>query len=74
MIREGTTEKNLQELLPLITDRTASRCLLVVDDRSPADLLDDGDIDGVVRKAVASASTPYAPSSSSPSTRRPASS
>lgn len=53
MIREGTTEKNLQELLPLVTDRTASRCLLVVDDRSPADLLDDGDIDAVVRKAVA---------------------
>lgn len=53
MIREGTTEKNLKELLPLVTDSTASRCLLVVDDRSPADLLDDGDIDGVVRKAVA---------------------
>ncbi|MDI6856942.1 MAG: adenine deaminase [Dehalococcoidia bacterium] len=53
MIREGTTEKNLRELLPLVTDRTASRCLLVVDDRSPADLLEDGDIDGVVRRAVA---------------------
>ncbi|HUS83043.1 MAG TPA: amidohydrolase family protein, partial [Dehalococcoidia bacterium] len=34
MIREGTTEKNLADLLPLVTDRTASRCLFVTDDRS----------------------------------------
>lgn len=53
MIREGTTEKNLEELLPLVDDRTAARCLLVVDDRSPRDLLEDGDIDAVVRKAIA---------------------
>ena len=53
MIREGTTEKNLAALLPLITDRTASRCLFVVDDRSCSDLREDGDIDAVVRKAIA---------------------
>ena len=52
MIREGTTEKNLAELLPLVTDDTYARCLLVVDDRSPADLRDEGDLDAVVRKAV----------------------
>lgn len=53
MIREGTTEKNLEDLLPLVTDRTASRCLLVVDDRSCRDLQQDGDVDAVVRKAIA---------------------
>jgi len=53
MIREGTTEKNLAALLPLITDRTASRCLFVVDDRSCRDLQEDGDIDAVVREAIA---------------------
>jgi adenine deaminase len=53
MIREGTTEKNLEELLPLVTDGTASRCLLVVDDRSCRDLQQDGDVDAVVRKAIA---------------------
>jgi adenine deaminase len=53
MIREGTTEKNLADLLPLVTDRTASRCLLVVDDRSCRDLQQDGDVDAVVRKAIA---------------------
>jgi adenine deaminase len=52
MIREGTTEKNLAELLPLVSNDTYPRCLLVVDDRSPADLRDDGDMDAVVRKAI----------------------
>ncbi|MGQ9573195.1 MAG: adenine deaminase [Dehalococcoidia bacterium] len=52
MIREGTSEKNLEELLPLVTDDTYPRCLLVVDDRSCRDLLHDGDIDAVVRKAI----------------------
>ncbi|MCJ7743245.1 MAG: amidohydrolase family protein, partial [Dehalococcoidales bacterium] len=52
MIREGSSEKNLDALLPLVTDRTYKRCLLVVDDRSCVDLLKDGDIDAVVRKAI----------------------
>ena len=52
MIREGSSEKNLEELLPLVTDKTYKRCLFVVDDRSCADLLRDGDIDAVVRKAI----------------------
>ncbi|MBI2288528.1 MAG: adenine deaminase, partial [Chloroflexi bacterium] len=53
MIREGSSEKNLDALLSLVTDKTYPRCLLVVDDRSCVDLLKDGDIDGVVRKAIA---------------------
>jgi adenine deaminase len=52
MIREGSSEKNLEALLPLVTDKTYKRCLFVVDDRSCGDLLHDGDIDAVVRKAV----------------------
>lgn len=53
MIREGSSEKNLDSLLPLVTDKTYKRCLFVVDDRSCGDLLRDGDIDAVVRKAIA---------------------
>lgn len=53
MIREGSSEKNLEDLLPLVTDRTYRRCLFVVDDRNCGDLLRDGEIDAVVRKAVA---------------------
>ena len=52
MIREGSSEKNLEALLPLVTDKTYKRCLFVVDDRSCVDLLRDGDIDAVIRKAV----------------------
>jgi len=52
MIREGSSEKNLDALLPLVTDKTYKRCLFVVDDRTCVDLLKDGDIDGVVRKAI----------------------
>jgi len=52
MIREGSSEKNLEDLLPLVTDKTYKRCFFVVDDRSATDLLRDGDMDAVVRKAI----------------------
>ncbi len=52
MIREGSSEKNLDALLPLVTDNTYRRCFFVVDDRSCSDLLREGDIDAVIRKAV----------------------
>jgi adenine deaminase len=52
MIREGSSEKNLDTLLPLVTDNTYKRCFFVVDDRSCSDLLRDGAIDAVVRKAI----------------------
>ncbi|MDV2989396.1 MAG: adenine deaminase [Dehalogenimonas sp.] len=52
MIREGSTEKNLEELLPLVTAQTSRRCMFVVDDRSCADLKRDGDMDAIVRKAI----------------------
>jgi adenine deaminase len=52
MIREGSSEKNLDVLLPLATDRAYHRCFFVVDDCSCTDLLREGSIDGVVRKAI----------------------
>jgi len=52
MIREGTSEKNLGELIGLVTEKTWHRCMFVVDDRSCSDLLRDGDVDAVVRKAI----------------------
>jgi adenine deaminase len=58
MIREGSSEKNLGALLPLVTDKTYKRCMFVVDDRSCVDLLRDGDIDAVVRKAIGSGLDP----------------
>jgi adenine deaminase len=52
MIREGSSEKNLEALLPMVNDETYKRCFFVIDDRSCYDLLHDGDMDAVIRKAV----------------------
>jgi len=52
MIREGSSEKNLDALLPLVNDNTFRKCFFVVDDRSCSDLLHEGDVDAVVRKAI----------------------
>lgn len=52
MIREGSTEHNLLELLPLVTDQTYPRCCFASDDRDCATLLHDGHMDAVLRKAI----------------------
>lgn len=53
MIREGSTEHNLVDLLPLVDDNTYPRCCFASDDRDCATLMHDGHIDAVIRKAVA---------------------
>jgi adenine deaminase len=58
MIREGTTERNLTELLPVVTPQNARRCLLVSDDRHPDDLMDRGHLDHSIRLAVAQGLNP----------------
>lgn len=52
MIREGSTAHNLEALLPLVTPYNAERCSLCTDDRHPADLLNEGHIDYLVKLAV----------------------
>ena len=52
MIREGTAAKNLAELAPLFDEPYSRRCLLVTDDRHPADLAKDGHIDNIIKLAV----------------------
>lgn len=52
MIREASTAKNLEALLPLVTPENARRCCFVTDDRHPSDLLNEGHVDHVVRKAI----------------------
>lgn len=51
-IREGTTAHNLRNLLPLVTPQNAHMCHFCTDDRHPADLLDEGHIDDLVRTAI----------------------
>ena len=52
MIREGTAAHNLDALLPLLQEPLCHRCMLVTDDRHPGDLLREGHIDLILRKAI----------------------
>ncbi len=53
MIREGSAARNLEALLPLVLELGPAGCMLCTDDREPDELLDDGHVNDVVRKAVA---------------------
>jgi adenine deaminase len=52
-IREATNAHNLKALLPMVTTENQQHICLCTDDRQPADLLDDGHIDHLVRVAIA---------------------
>ncbi|MFV8828673.1 adenine deaminase [Alkalihalobacterium sp. APHAB7] len=53
MIREGSVAKDLQALLPVVTERNSRRCLFVTDDKHLDDLVEEGSIDHNVRLAIA---------------------
>ena len=57
-LREATAARNLRALLPLVTPHTERRFCLCTDDRQPADLLDEGSVDHLVRLAVAAGLAP----------------
>jgi adenine deaminase len=52
MVREGTCARNLDDLFGLIDTHTARRMMWCTDDRHPHDLLDEGHVDAIVRKAI----------------------
>jgi len=52
MIREGTHEKNLSALVPLINDFNSSHISLVSDDRDARDLKEHGHMDYLIRTAI----------------------
>ena len=52
MIREGSSERNLDALLPLVTEKNASRIMFASDDLDPSDLQERGHIDHLLRRAV----------------------
>jgi len=53
MIREGTTEKNLRELVKVVTPQNSRQFMFVTDDKHPEDLIELGHIDHLVRMAIA---------------------
>lgn len=52
MIREGSQTRNLEALLPLVTPATAEHFMFCTDDKDVRDLLDEGQIDFAIRKAI----------------------
>jgi adenine deaminase len=58
MIREGSAARNLTALLPLIRPETAHQLCFVTDDRHPHDLMADGGVDLLVRRAIAAGIPP----------------
>lgn len=58
MVREGTAAKNLDGLFALFDEPWNHRAVLCTDDRHPADLLSEGHIDNVVRRAISKGASP----------------
>lgn len=52
MIRHGSTAKNLADLLPVITEQNSRRCMFVSDDLHTKDLLEQGHMNYILRRAV----------------------
>ncbi|WP_430540005.1 adenine deaminase [Neobacillus drentensis] len=58
MIRQGTVAKDLHQLIPVVNEHNARRCLFVTDDKHLDDLVQEGSIDHNVRLAIASGISP----------------
>ncbi len=58
MMRQGSSEKNLLELLPLVNDETWPRITFCSDDRDCHDLTAHGHVDDILRTAVAAGLDP----------------
>jgi adenine deaminase len=58
LLREGSTERNLSHLLPLINAHNAGNCSFATDDKLPGDLAHEGHIDHCVRKVIAAGVPP----------------
>ena len=52
LLREGSTERNLETLAPLITAHNAMNCSFATDDKLAGDLVSEGHIDHCVRKSI----------------------
>lgn len=58
-IREATNARNLLALIPGVTVANGPRVCFCTDDRQPADLLQEGHIDHLIRTAISSGISPH---------------
>ena len=60
LLREGSTERNLAHLLPVINAHNSQNCSFATDDKLAGDLVNEGHIDHAVRKAIQGGLPPIA--------------
>ncbi len=53
LVREGSTERNLEQIIGLVTPENSANCSFATDDKLPGDLVREGHIDHSIRKAIA---------------------
>jgi len=58
LVREGSTERNLEQIIGLVTPGNSVNCSFATDDKLPGDLVREGHIDFSVRKAIANGVPP----------------
>jgi len=58
LIREGSVAKNLDTLLPLLTERTWPFLAFCTDDRNALEILEEGHLDHLIRRAIAAGVPP----------------
>ena len=52
LVREGSTERNLEQIIGLVTPQNSANCSFATDDKLPGDLVGEGHIDHSIRKAI----------------------
>jgi adenine deaminase len=52
LVREGSTERNLEHIIALVTPQNSANCSFATDDKLPGDLVEEGHIDHCIRKAI----------------------
>ncbi len=52
LVREGSTERNLEHIISLVRPENSANCSFATDDKLPGDLLSEGHIDHSIRKAI----------------------
>lgn len=60
LIREGSVSKDLQALVPILTERHAPYLAFCTDDRNPLDIAEHGHLDYMIRTAIALGAPPLA--------------
>jgi adenine deaminase len=52
LVREGSTERNLEQIIGLVTPQNSANCSFATDDKLAGDLVQEGHLDHSIRRAI----------------------